>query len=624
MNFYQACYGKPHGGWDIFNVSNNTPARASRFFESIGSSCTPQNVGSIYDDDGNPLLLYELVSDNEYICALMSKYGENDEFGRPKCFVHGFIFDAQGLFVHPEAILSLSKSNFKFDEESTKETPATLASDVIPSINDSALIGLDKEKWVKLMKCVYKMLNVATNYPIYIKYNGDFDTMRRAMYCILSALPYSLRYLLSFSNADSFGYTKFKPIMFVKSVPKNANYFDLSTGETNINYSDIEDAPEDNPALWYFAEHTADEFQQYCSRIQNIMEQVGLDKDPSVENVKTAHILYTGITDAVLKSDDRLLMYLLYLLKSLPMNNLFADDYIAEVLAIMNEREIIPNEGIMKNIERRNDNSPSEHYTDCCKYLSVNALLKWDEREQLAALKEQFVNNKDKFNEWVSLLMKKSSGVQIVEKYFANEINSCNSYDTACDKYFLSKSYLTSSNLLEITKNVLRRIIKKTIVSYSLARYNFKLEFDKFSAAFLKVLEKDGADSDELIKQEKDILSKDFWKTFDFDEFEFDDGCISNCEYMMPPKADCRVSDFELLADIYDAANNSIKTKQNVDVLCDCIKKFGDDNTLEADELKVVVQKIQTFIVNTLRSDNVGFNLWYELAKLNRENNNPI
>lgn len=635
MLFYQACYGKPGNNWQLLNVSKNTPPNMASFFESLGNSCTPQSIGAdiLTDKQNNPIILYELVSAEDTVCILRAKYGERDSFGRPKMFAHGFMFPAEGIYNDPAKLLSISDSNFNFSAETTSDTPEQLQEDVKLNLEEAlAICNMDKSKWNELMKCVYAMISSPTDYPLYVQCGSDLSVIKSVIMCILSALPYSLRYQLSFSNANSLTYAKFKRIMFVEEVSAGSYYFDLETGETNLSseISEIDQYPEKYGAYHAFAESSAAQFEDYCNDIQYNLDRLSFGYAAEPEETNLAHLFIYNTDSLDTFSDTELTKFLLELLVKAPMKNNFADDYIAGVLKKFDERNLKPSDAIFKRIEQRSYKTSSEEFVDVYKKIRIRELLNKGSSEIFSFLTEQYENSKNLFGEWIQIIRNIPDGEKTLDLFFKKKMEECRSYEEVAKVYEEIIRFFEYTGLLNMALgNQLYTIARKRLLEPSILDVNCETEFDELK----KLLNRIGALKDE--KHFEFIIKRviiEFWNNFKYSDFEFHKQCVDNCYTMRPglfgvnnPYSLAKFANVWWLSNIYrevEQCKDGLSDYRNVE---DEVIKF-DESKFHKEEAKTILSKLKNYLYKSLYKTEGSrhFCTWMTFIQLGEESNNPI
>lgn len=629
MKFYQGCYGKPQNKWEALNLSPDAPPHITDTLKKRESSCTPELVGheNIYKEDGSQILLYELTNDENVTCVIRAKFIESSSSDRAKMFAHGFAFESQGLLEDPNNVLTVADSNFKFDAESTEAVPSVLSTEAPFSLSESlCAVGLDREKWEKLMGCVYVALQSRTDFPLFVVCPDDMRTIKSAIYSILSALPYQFRYLLSFSNANSFRNANFKCVVFTETKPNNKYFFDVATGETNLNLSEITDAPQNFFAWRAFTEKSTEEFALYCKELSTIAEKLGYPYNAGFEDMAIAHTILSG-TDVLRENDDRETVhrYLLELLSGLPYQNLFADDYIAGVLkTFFVEKNAVLNDAFMKRIEVRGENSQSELFIECYKKLKVSHVLSKGNEEAVSFLANQAAKSEEKFLSWCALLEKAEKGNEAVAFYY-------------CKKILLAKDYAAiHAECVAANKNgywrypAVQNTAKKAVCSITVSKVSVEnlcsTDFIEVVRSMKNLLVALFADNHpEVYTHVISEVRKSFWGTFALTDFDFNERCIINCKKLSTPtERNSIITDtvIELYETIQKYKAGSVGYRHIEKAFYDISEKL----CLSDEETAAIAKKVRDLIYNALseKEGNGHFCLWAKIATFGDKGKNPL
>lgn len=239
MKHYQICFTRLSGqeskdGWQAVNASEGlTQTTIASFTRFQNGNITPP----VFDkEDMQDQMVTELQSDGEHVFYTMIKCNAAaDDRGRSIMFAHSFVFDAEEFILVPQAVLGLSKANFKFDVASTCTMPQAL--DVCEHVTLPECIrtlGLSGHNYNTLIKCVYSVLDGKANNSLHIVCDCKSDTIRRYMTCIYMALPYEFRRKISFSTYD-FNNGVTKTIIFDRPGKSEGVYYLIpETEENNI------------------------------------------------------------------------------------------------------------------------------------------------------------------------------------------------------------------------------------------------------------------------------------------------------------------------------------------------------------------------------------------------------
>ena len=626
MKFYQGCYGKPQNKWEALNLSPDAPPHITDTLKKRESSCTPELVGheNIYKEDGSQILLYELTNDENVTCVIRAKFIESSSSDRAKMFAHGFAFDAKDLLCDPNTVLTISDSNFKFDAEATAAIPESLTTEEPFLLSDCLrLLGMDREKWEKLMGCVYVALQSRTDFPLFVVCPDHMRTVKSAIYCILSALPYQFRYLLSFSNANSFRNANFKCVVFTETKPNNKYFFDVATGETNLNLSEITDAPQNFFAYRAFTEKSTEDFALYCKELSNIAEKLGYPYNAGFDDMAIAHTILTG-TDALCENDDRETVhrYLLELLSGLPYQNLFADDYIAGVLkTFFVEKNAVLNDAFMKRIEVRGENTQSELFSQCYKKLRVTYLLN---EETVAFLDKQAAKSEERFSEWCALLEKAEKGNEAVAFYYCKRILSAKDYAALHAECVAANKggYWRYPAVQNTAKKAVCAITVSKISVENLHSTDF-IEVVRSMKNLLTALFADNhPDVYKLVITE---VRKSFWGNLSLTDFDFNERCIINCKKLSTPSERNSI----IIDTVIELHETVCKYRAGTVGYRHIEKAFYDISEklcLSDEETDAIAKKVRDLIYDALfeKEGNGHFCLWAKIAEFGNKGDNPL
>ena len=186
--FYQCCYthvsremndGIISTAWETVAVSPELPETARQYCTKV-QSVHSQKVSGMVDEQGNPLDLYELCGDGQYLYLIRTQFGGMD-FGRGNMFSHAFVIPWNDVETDLSSFLSIARSNFssnekdaeRFIQEFEKKKSLTL---------DEAMhnLGLTEKTYACMLRCVYAQLSQKAPHPLYIQYDGSEEQGRHA------------------------------------------------------------------------------------------------------------------------------------------------------------------------------------------------------------------------------------------------------------------------------------------------------------------------------------------------------------------------------------------------------------------------------------------------------------
>ncbi len=625
MRFYQACYGKPSNNWELFNVSPDASMLHSSLFEKHGKACTPENIGveNTINTDGSNLCLYEIIPDEKAICVLRAQYGERDNFGRPKMFAHGFVLEGENLLADPNNVLNISDDNFKFSIEATCVPPSELIKMERFSVEQSlSSLGINKDTHNKLMASIYLSLSSSTDFPLYVKCKNDTLSVRHLVYCILSSLPYSLRYHLSFSNANSFQYSRFKSIMFVEQVPKNEYYFSLFDCTTNLNISELNASPEKHRAYCSFAKNNFG-YEKYCVDLYQVMSNIGCPFNAGYEDVNMADLIMQGTKELSNKDDISLTRYLLELLTKVPYQNFFVDEYIADVLSVFDEKQIVLNDTVMKRVMHKIGTTQSQRLKTVAQSIKVRFLLHNGLNELSKFLNEQRTNSDEAFDKWCDLILSADGGADAIVEYYEYLISHCGGYRKLYDAY--SEAYkrdlVSQGEIASIAKRQLLEIAKANITPKLANETKFEDtigELKRYSQALFP------SSATTLLQEYFSDIKKSFWEEFQFEDFKFTSQNIENLIYLKDESQKYGAAAARLV-DLYKVLGEYYHKRVPFSRVSLALDRVSEEMMRFPEEYISIAPVVQEFVLKVGAKDvDKYFDVWTKVAAFGDHNANPI
>lgn len=648
MKFYQACFGKPDEKWQLFNMAEDMPQNLISAFEGFGNGCTPQTIGTdiLVDRNDNPVLLYELLPLENAMCVLRAKYGETDNAGRAKTFVHGFLCDDEACFKDPSVMLTVAEENFFFTPEETAAIPQEIVlTEKLGNAQAAALAGLDKEKQNRLMQCVYAMLTSPTDYPLYLYCDGDLKKEKAVIQCILSALPYPLRHQISFANADTLSYGIYKRIMLVDRKKDGVRFFDLRTGEHNLDEEirDIEESPAQYPTYYTFAESTQEEFDLYCDQLCAVMKNLEMENVDAYEYINLAHIYLAG-TDRILAQDDLGMMRSLLELLARSPRNPYADDFIATVLQNGEERSVVWPDAIVERVEERGEGTASALFKEAYRSIHVHAFLRQDDAAIEEALQKQYSEGEEAFNAFCDMLTPIPAGRAHICAFLKKKIETARTYESVERAYGEARAYIRGTEtededdlaaakeyIKEIRPLACRQIVNILLsltVERPLCNGNYEAELETACAVIKRSIVTKPQHYDEAVKEVYALVTKRFWERFRPADFEFVQQCADNCRNMMdydkpnPFHADDNNRSLvQSLIDVFDVAQDFAERRTDVarDVEQAVQAVLGQD--IPQRDKQLLYGRMQDYVWMAVRRgrEELPVSLWLTLAEMGDE-----
>ena len=152
------------------------------------------------------------------------RYGSVDNLGAAHYVRQGFLFSAEdGVLDDPNQVLTIADRNFTFEDGGVSASLEREPGFTVESAMQAA--GLDDRSLLNLMACIYTSLVSRTDYPLYLVVSEKEKKMKALIYCIYMALPYSLRYSLSFSDSNNLRRAPLKSVIISENIPAGDSYF---------------------------------------------------------------------------------------------------------------------------------------------------------------------------------------------------------------------------------------------------------------------------------------------------------------------------------------------------------------------------------------------------------------
>lgn len=275
--FYQAVYAHPNEGWAVINTSKDMPENQINDFSIVERVNAGLASGSLVPmgNSETPSCMQEIYFKNGSVGFVRTQYGLSDVQGRPVSFAHGYIFpDAYELLKDPNYILSIKRDNYAdqriSDEEKAniRSTPGALNNALIECsgadmqpvdlMRDEELsiksaletCGMTEEDYRRYILAIYvHILSANTENNLYVKTDGSERYAKNLLFLTYSAVPFSMRELLSASmylHAEQHN-TK---LIFCAEVPSNMPNIDPVSGENSILSDTLEKRTKDrNPFI---------------------------------------------------------------------------------------------------------------------------------------------------------------------------------------------------------------------------------------------------------------------------------------------------------------------------------------------------------------------------------------
>lgn len=620
--FYQVCYGKPDKtNWSSFNMANDTPEEVVSFFERTANNNTPQNTDPKFIASREDL--FEVVSQDGLTEISKIRYGTSDSFGRATMFAHGFVFNTpERILENPAELLSISNDNFKFTVEETSCIPSCLMMDEMIDINSAMNISnIDASKLQAVLAAINISLSSSTNYPVYIIYNGDERCKKALIFLILSLLPYTLRYKLSFSTANSFKNSMNKSVMILSEADKSEHFIDLENGETNFDLQVVIENKSRYPFYQLLEKNSFADYDKYCKSLLAVQEQLGFGYLCEYDDLLIANTLlkYQNCKLAgkkiqySKKTDDELVKFLFEFLSKAPLSNSLVDDFVAELLNEYADRNLIPNDILMKRIRYRTEKSNCIELNEIYKKLQMAVLVQNGEKETLKFLKEQRSKNNDYFEEWAKLIVK-SNGEKYIDNFFEEFIGTSQRYDEIRDLFIECRTINANTKLSNNVKEKLFELTLKKMIRGQ----NVSNAFDEVIEIYCKTYFEIFGDDRESASLQNNLI-REYWRNYNIKDFEFNEAYLNNVNYIKGNDFEPKV--IKMFIAVYDLIEKSSEyddhqTRQELEEFLVAVgREFDLSIDLRNKLSKTIIEKL-----NYQTRYHLVF--WYNIALFNTLDNN--
>ena len=276
------------GGWQVTAFSEEIPAQIREEYARIqDSNVTSQEPKGA---DGNPLNLYEIVSQKGYLMLTRVAYGLRDRGGRHNNMLsHSYLFPVDERLLHdPNVFLTVEDSNFTADIEKAKQIPGELKRSEPYTLEAAMkLCGLSRETYKQLIYAMY--VQRENKKSLYIHSSKGEAVIRPFVYCVWRGLPLSYRRTFSCSSAVV-NPNSVRTVVFSADHGMNDLYFDLDTGENNV----LDPRFIKKYKRWGFVDYFAENYdrtdgEQYFTDLEETAVKLGDGKASKSKILKIAH-----------------------------------------------------------------------------------------------------------------------------------------------------------------------------------------------------------------------------------------------------------------------------------------------------------------------------------------------
>lgn len=612
MRFYQACYGKPDNvNWTLFNVSPDLPQHMRTFFEKVGNRNAPQNLSAqeLRGQDGTPLCLYEICSQDRVVGVSRVQYGSVDNLGRPTMCAQGFLFSAEdGVLDDPNQVLTIADRNFTFEDGGVSASLEREPGFTVESAMQAA--GLDDRSLLNLMACIYTSLVSRTDYPLYLVVSEKEKKMKALIYCIYMALPYSLRYSLSFSDSNNLRRAPLKSVIISENIPAGDSYFCPETGKTNVDLHDISQNPERYPFLYYLRSTGLSGFARYCDSLRAALERLQMVNPQEYESLRLADFIMRGPEFLQKMDTQKLTRFLFELASSAPMQNAQADAYLAQVLEEYAGRGQVPNEVLLRKLQVRAQKTSCQPFVEEYRRLQAAALMGAGQEQVTQFLAEQNQEDREQFAVWCGYLSGLPNGHTMIGGYYAFCMKQSISMEELLQRVENARSYLDVPSVAEAVSQRILDLTRQALAREPVEEGQYAGALEACANAFYTSFPQKGQSE---INEAIEMLLTEYWRQFRLASFRFEPVRMDNYRNVaLDGEAMC--DKVTWLMELYDFAVQGANGLQ--EAVYEIEKRIKDMTAhLTEQELRSLVGEIQRMLLSVLKGrTNRDLIFWYNVA----------
>ena len=403
-------------GWQAFELGGGgIPTDALTEFSTMQS----QNVssGTPTDTKGNPLRLYEIVGNGQFLYVTWIQYGLEDDMGRRNnMFAQAVVFSLSDPQVvkEPETFLTLEEESFRTSyEEAKNKISSPVFGEKMDIETSLKKTGLNRDSWRKLIYAVYSAREQKR--PLYIRTERADHIWKDVLYCIYYALPFGLRKSLSATNA-LVNPGNHRDLVFSDDFRGGNLFFDLTTGENNA----LTEREEKKYRRWGFTDYAVESFPEgvlaYFDALEKISMSLGDSSGAKSRFLRIAHRIVCSDQEPVLSPDD--LKYRLYeALQTGITQNETMDRYITGLLYKINEQDIEVLDATDELLREYLSSTQSSSLMTEGKKYTVHVIMRQSTEEGCKRLLNLAQDRQ--FQEYAYELAKEDRGCQILALYYS-------------------------------------------------------------------------------------------------------------------------------------------------------------------------------------------------------------
>ena len=409
-------------GWQTIALQEQIPSEVLNNFSSLQSL----NVASsaMLDENGEPMVLNEVISRGQYLYVTRVQYGLDDELGRKNnLLAHGIILympDANA-YMDPNEFLSISSASFLRSLDLERKAPSPVVYDSRLELETAlALAGLDKEKWEGLVYSVLSALE--QNKPLFL-HSTEEESRAALLYCIYASLPLGVRKNVACSTMQ-INPGSAKSIVLSDKHGSSDLFFDLRTGENNT----VSERLSRKYKRWgypgYVIENhnTVDCAGYFCQLHEKVVE-LGDETGAKPRFLRIAHNILCGNP---LPSDPDELNSRIYEALSAGMGESpCMNEYLCKLVQSANLNDVVLIDESFDGLQERASNASDFALSQECRVYVANALKRMTAEEGVRKLIEMEPAERDGY---LTTLNDDSQGRELVDSFFCSSIGTVSSW----------------------------------------------------------------------------------------------------------------------------------------------------------------------------------------------------
>lgn len=435
----QCCYtnaasgvgGVQASGWRTVACSEDMPPDALE-------GCTRFQVGNSYirrdmlDEDGNDLNLLEIAGDGKYLYVIRTQYGLFDAVGRRNMFSHAYIFPWNDRMLRDSNIfLTLRESNFAEKTEDAEKRRQALTRNKRFNVQDALQIaGIDMpDVLAALIDAVYEQVtNQSVFEPLFVQYDGTPRQLAAILYCIYTYLPFHIRKLLVSASAEA-NNALHTNVVFSRDASRHGFHFDFAANVANV----LSEARRSAIGRLGFVDYAARNMfgsnpSEYFEKLERVAKSLNATSNAPAQIsllYKIAHLLVTN--ESVADYDDGSLDRSLD--DALRLRSRGSDHLNKHIASILNEfmkpgRRLELDDATEKDLYQKLEDEHSKELENAVEHYDMHRLEQLSSQDASDKLAQIEAKSKKMFTRYEASLTKKPWGKEILDYYYAHEVQS--------------------------------------------------------------------------------------------------------------------------------------------------------------------------------------------------------